>query len=619
MKPGAMGHEAWGVIEALGEQVSGLHEGQRIAWLGLHGYADHEIVPAGAALPLPDALAGRPVPAEPLGCAVNIFRRARITEGQTVAIIGIGFIGAALTALTAQAGARVIAISRRRESRELARRMGAANSLPMDDHWEIMREVGRLTGDRLADVVIEAVGQQWPLDLAGALVGEGGRLVVAGYHQNGPRQVNMQMWNWKGIDVVNAHERDPEVQLRGMREGIEAAAEGRLDLDALVTHRYPLARLGDALDATRDKPRGFVKAWVAPEELMTSDMSAVAPDCRTAATGRPRLAFLGLGWIGRSRMEAVAAENVAEIATISDPCPEAMDGAARLAPNAARCDGLGALLATRPDGVVIATPSALHAEQTIAALEVGAAVFCQKPLGLTEKEARACIDAARRADRLLSVDLSYRHAAAFLALREAVKAGELGSVHALDLTFHNAYGPDKPWFRDRALSGGGCLIDLGSHLLDMATWALGARELRCVSAHLYAGGERLKGAAVASSVEDYVAATLETSEGGVIRIACSWNLAAGREAVIGVDAFGSRGGFSIQNVDGSFYDFAAYRHHGTRSERRVAPPDAWSGRAATRWAKRLAEGARFDPACENLAELAAAIDAVYARAAKQHR
>lgn len=266
MKPGAMGHEAWGVIEALGEQVSGLHEGQRIAWLGLHGYADHEIVPAGAALPLPDALAGRPVPAEPLGCAVNIFRRARITEGQTVAIIGIGFIGAALTALTAQAGARVIAISRRRESRELARRMGAADSLPMDDHWEIMREVGRLTGDRLADVVIEAVGQQWPLDLAGALVGEGGRLVVAGYHQNGPRQVNMQMWNWKGIDVVNAHERDPEVQLRGMREGIEAAAEGRLDLDALVTHRYPLARLGDALDATRDKPRGFVKAWVAPED-----------------------------------------------------------------------------------------------------------------------------------------------------------------------------------------------------------------------------------------------------------------------------------------------------------------------------------------------------------------
>lgn len=335
----------------------------------------------------------------------------------------------------------------------------------------------------------------------------------------------------------------------------------------------------------------------------------------TAVARRPRLAFLGLGWIGRNRMEAVAAEHVAEIVAISDPSPDAMEAAAPVAPQAARCDGLEALLATRPDGVVIATPSALHADQTIAALEAGAAVFCQKPLGRTEVEARACIAAARAVDRLLEVDLSYRHATAFLALREAVAAGELGPVHALDLTFHNAYGPDKPWFRDRALSGGGCLIDLGAHLLDMAAWALGARDLRCVSAHLYAGGQRLTGGAVAQSVEDHAAATLETPAGGIIRIACSWNLPAGREAVIGVDAFGTRGGFSVRNENGSFYDFSAHRHQGTQSEQRVAPPDAWGGRAAAHWARRLAQGTRYDPACESLGELAAAIDAVYARAA----
>ena len=259
-----MGHEAWGRVEALGEGVTGLRIGQRIAWAGSHGYASHEIVPAEAALPLPATLEGRPVPAEPLGCAMNIFRRAAVAPGQTVVIIGIGFLGAALTALAAQAGARVIAISRRADSLDLARRMGAAETIPMEDHWEIMREVGRLTGDVLADVVIEAVGLQWPLDLAGELVREGGRLVIAGYHQNGPRQVNMQMWNWKGIDIISAHERDPEVQRRGMREGIAAVAEGRLDLGALVTHRFDLADLGAALDATRDKPAGFVKAWVAP-------------------------------------------------------------------------------------------------------------------------------------------------------------------------------------------------------------------------------------------------------------------------------------------------------------------------------------------------------------------
>lgn len=266
MEPGAMGHEAWGVVDMLGAGVTALREGQRIAWFGSHGYASHEIVDADTVLPLPDALAGRPVPAEPLGCVMNIFRRAQITSGQTVAIIGIGFLGAALTALAAQAGACIIAISRRAGSLDLARRMGASETIRMEDHWEIMRDVGRMTGERLADVVIEAVGLQWPLDLAGELVREGGRLVIAGYHQDGPRQVNMQTWNWKGIDIVSAHERDPDVQRRGMRDAIAAVVEGRLDLDALVTHRYPLSQLDRALDSTRDKPEGFVKAWVSPEE-----------------------------------------------------------------------------------------------------------------------------------------------------------------------------------------------------------------------------------------------------------------------------------------------------------------------------------------------------------------
>jgi threonine dehydrogenase-like Zn-dependent dehydrogenase len=106
------------------------------------------------------------------------------------------------------------------------------------------------------------VGKQWPLDLAGEIVAEGGRLVVAGYHQDGPRQVNMQNWNWRGIDVINAHERDPARHLQGLREAVEAVRQGRLDPRPLVTHPFDLAGLGEALDATRDKPEGFVKAWI---------------------------------------------------------------------------------------------------------------------------------------------------------------------------------------------------------------------------------------------------------------------------------------------------------------------------------------------------------------------
>ena len=179
-----------------------------------------------------------------------------------MAIIGIGFLGAVLTRLASAAGAEVIAISRRAESLALAHDLGAAHAIAMDDHWRIIAAVKAITGEALCDRVIECVGKQWPLDLAGELVGFGGRLVIAGYHQDGPRQVDMQGWNWKGIDVVNAHERDPAVQLAGVREAVAAVSEGRLDPARLLTHRYPLSALGEALDATRDKPPGFVKAWI---------------------------------------------------------------------------------------------------------------------------------------------------------------------------------------------------------------------------------------------------------------------------------------------------------------------------------------------------------------------
>jgi threonine dehydrogenase-like Zn-dependent dehydrogenase len=193
---------------------------------------------------------------------MNIFRRALIAPGQTVAIIGIGFLGALLTRLASDAGARVIAISRRVSSLQLARDMGAEDVVVMDDHDRIIEEVRTLSGGRFCDRVIEAVGKQWPLDLAAELTCERGRLIIAGYHQDGPRQVNMQLWNWRGLDVVNAHERDPAVYAEGVREAVQAIASGRLDPSPLYTHRYTLDQLGLALDATRDKPDHFVKALV---------------------------------------------------------------------------------------------------------------------------------------------------------------------------------------------------------------------------------------------------------------------------------------------------------------------------------------------------------------------
>jgi threonine dehydrogenase-like Zn-dependent dehydrogenase len=262
--PGELGHEAWGVVDAVGDGVEGLDEGDRVAALSYRGYAEFDVADAGAVVRLPAVLAGQPFLGEPLGCAVNIFERSDIRPGQTVAIVGIGFLGALLTRLCTDAGANVIAISRRPFARDLATRMGAAVTLPLGDRAGVIGAVSELTGGRFCERVIEAVGKAEALDLAGELTGERGRLVIAGFHQDGPRQINMFLWNWRGLDVINAHERDPATYVAGMRKAVELVAAGRLDPAPLTTHAFPLDDLGAALDATRDRPDGFLKAVVTP-------------------------------------------------------------------------------------------------------------------------------------------------------------------------------------------------------------------------------------------------------------------------------------------------------------------------------------------------------------------
>ncbi|HZQ61928.1 MAG TPA: zinc-binding dehydrogenase [Casimicrobiaceae bacterium] len=259
---GAPGHEGWGTIAAIGDGVSGLRRGDRVAALSYRAHAEYDIAEASAVVPLPQSLAHIAVPGEPLGCAYNIFMRSGIERGQTVAIVGIGFLGALLTRLASNAGARVIAISRRPFALEMAREFGAVETIAMDDHHRIIDDVKRLTDGQFCERVIEAVGLQWPLDLAGELTAERGRLVIAGYHQDGLRQVNLQLWNWRGIDVVNAHERDPQQYVAGMRGAIELMRAGSLDPTPLYTHTLPLDELGRALELTRTRPDGFLKALV---------------------------------------------------------------------------------------------------------------------------------------------------------------------------------------------------------------------------------------------------------------------------------------------------------------------------------------------------------------------
>jgi predicted dehydrogenase len=326
---------------------------------------------------------------------------------------------------------------------------------------------------------------------------------------------------------------------------------------------------------------------------------------------RPRIGFLGVGWIGRHRMEAMLKTGAIVPAAIADPSPEMLAEATKLAPDAAVVDGLDGLLDAGVDGIVIASPSAMHAEQSIRALERGAAVFCQKPLGRNVEEARAVVDAARAADRLLSVDFSYRFTEGMQQIRELIADGELGKIYAVDLVFHNAYGPDKAWFYDPALSGGGCVMDLGVHLVDLALWTLGFPAVTDVSSKLLAGGESLRDCS--TQVEDYAVATLGLETGCAVQLACSWRVQAGCDAMISAAFYGTGGGAALRNVRGSFYDFKAERYRGTQAETLAGPPDDWGARAAADWAVRLAGGQKFDGSADQLVQVASVLDRIYGR------
>jgi threonine dehydrogenase-like Zn-dependent dehydrogenase len=242
LEPGAPGHEGWGVE---------LETGRRVAVLSDRVYAEYAVVGRHRVVPLPSELDDLPFPGEALGCALNVFSRSGVRAGTTVAVVGAGFLGLLLVQLCVGAGAHTLAFSRRAGGLELARTFGA--------------ETPATREDESCDVVIEAAGVQETLDLAARLTRVRGRLVIAGYHQDGRRSVDMQLWNWRGLDVVNAHERDTAVYVEGMRAAVAAVVEGQLDPSPLYSHVLPLERLGEAFELARTRPEGFVKALVVTE------------------------------------------------------------------------------------------------------------------------------------------------------------------------------------------------------------------------------------------------------------------------------------------------------------------------------------------------------------------
>jgi predicted dehydrogenase len=325
----------------------------------------------------------------------------------------------------------------------------------------------------------------------------------------------------------------------------------------------------------------------------------------------PRLGFVGVGWIGAMRLDSVRAAGTAEIVALCDPSPEHLAAARAGSPGAVCFEDLGEMLGRAGDlgldGVVISTPNSFHVPQAVAALEQGLAVFCQKPLAVDAEGARAVVKAARRAERLLGIDYTYRCTAGAQALRRLIRTGELGRVFSLDLVFHNAYGPDKAWCHDPAVAGGGALMDLGVHLVDLAMWLLGSRGVRSVHGLAFRDGLPLEG----RGIDDFATVQLELEGRAAVSLAVSWNAHLGRDCAIRAAAFGSAGGAEFRNVGGSFFDFELERTHGRTGEVVLSEGREALGRALVEWVERLTESPDFDAEVEQAVLVSEVIDAVY--------
>jgi threonine dehydrogenase-like Zn-dependent dehydrogenase len=250
---GAPGHETFGEVVSLGSGVDALEIGRAVTGLMSKGFAELGVARAEDLVVVPQRFEDEPVLGEPLACAMNVVRRSKLGDGDRFAIVGFGYLAALIASLVT---GEWVAISRRDDSRQLALQLGA---LVAYDFSEVPSTLWDSFG-----VVIEAAGVQQSLDYATWLTAYGGRLVLAGYHADGPRTVNMQSWNWKGIDVINAHERQPAVYVHALREAFDRLAEREVDLARLHTHTWSLGAVEEAFAMAEARPRGFFKSIVRP-------------------------------------------------------------------------------------------------------------------------------------------------------------------------------------------------------------------------------------------------------------------------------------------------------------------------------------------------------------------
>lgn len=273
-----------------------------------------------------------------------------------------------------------------------------------------------------------------------------------------------------------------------------------------------------------------------------------------------RMGVVGLG-MGRGHARGYQSHPEAELVALCDVDENRLKAvAAELGVQQTYTDAGKMFREAGLDAVSIATPNKFHAPLTIAALERGLHVLCEKPMARTAKEAERMLAAAAKAKKNLMINFSFRFNDVSYALKEQVEAGAIGEIYFGRTVWHRRRGIPGfgGWFGNKDLAGGGPLIDLGVHRLDLALWLMGYPEPVAVSGSIYDRIARrlAKEQKKPYSVEDLACGLIKFANGATLILEASWALNIGENEQMITALYGTKGGLVQKNVGGG-YQFTA--------------------------------------------------------------
>lgn len=271
-----------------------------------------------------------------------------------------------------------------------------------------------------------------------------------------------------------------------------------------------------------------------------------------------RVGVIGLGFAGTTALDAFRALPGVEVVALAGQEQPRLDELADSRDVPFRYHDWEDLVARDDlDIVSIGVPNHLHHPIALAALGSGKHVFCEKPLAPTGALAQEMVDAARAADRVLEIAFNHRRRADVQYIRRYLDEHDIGRIYHARSSWRRRVGIPGlgSWFTNRQMAGGGPMIDLGPHMLDIALYLMGEPRVTSVSAVAYeelgrAGrggrvGSKTTGGTRTFEVEDFASALLRLDNGGSLHLETSWASYSADEEDIAVELLGGTGGVRL--------------------------------------------------------------------------